>query len=107
MVNSIWSYPRRAALRYAHIAEPVFTEAASQLRVLQDKVKVPSAQRIVLTVVQRLPAFAVSGRPTRAHAGFLLLLVIVGSAFYSRLRRPNAPALAHRVSAVSYVGAAP
>jgi O-antigen ligase len=55
----------------------LITETSAQLRLLQQKVGLPSEDFIPLRVVQDLPAYPVSGRPSRAKLGLVLLFVLV------------------------------
>jgi hypothetical protein len=64
----------------------VLNQADSEMTALQTTIGVPAGARIHLIVIQREPAFAVYGRPTRAHAVFALLVVLIGMCIYQVAR---------------------
>ena len=73
----------------------VIREAGNQLTLVQSKAGVPPAAMMQLQVIQQSPAFAVDGRPTRAYAGFVILLITAGTAFYQGIRRQRSSAVQH------------
>jgi O-antigen ligase len=69
----------------------VVREATNQLARLQAAVGVPTADMLRMQVIQQTTAFPVGGRPTRAHAVFGLLALIVVAAFLRAARRYRGP----------------
>jgi hypothetical protein len=65
----------------------ILREASDQLTRIQGGAGVRSADLIRLEVLQQAVAAPVSGRPTRAHAVFLLLLLVIATAYYQIIRR--------------------
>jgi len=60
----------------------VMQEAASRVAQFQTRLGIPSRQLIRVVVLQQQSAFAVKGRPSRAELAFVILLVVVGIAYF-------------------------
>jgi O-Antigen ligase len=65
----------------------VMAEARNQLTQMQVRAGVPRTDLLRVDTLQQQPAFPVYGRPTRAKAGLILLLIIATIAFYQLIRR--------------------
>lgn len=70
----------------------ISAQMSRQLADMQASVGVPAAAALHIQTVQSTPAFGVRGRPTRALAGFAILLTLAGAvAGQAMLRRRRSP----------------